>query len=235
MAYEKVACPECGNEYKGLGQHWHHNESHRPELTEYQKEVITGLMMGDGCLNRSYKTPFLMVGMITKEYLEELHEMFGCLSTEVKLARTAKEQADYNKQSDFYANTKEENFNDLWMWNTRSLPELNEFDWYTGDDGEKVWPEDIELTPTVLTHWYVGDGHWNRKNNNIHIAALNEAENTDKIDSYFETSNLSTPSNYATGKGMMDIVFTVEDSHTLWEYMESPPSGFEYKFPEEYR
>ena len=86
---DKVECPECGDEYQTLGTHWYYNESHRPELTDYQKEVITGLMMGDGSLNRQQgENPRLVVGMITKEYLEELDEIFGCLSTGVRLKTT---------------------------------------------------------------------------------------------------------------------------------------------------
>ena len=235
-------CPTCGEEYERLGQHWAWNEDHRPELTTYQKDIITGLMMSDGTLDRSGKNPYLQVQMITKEYLKWFNSVFGVLSTGVRLTDTAKDSAKKARDSGFQSDAKAENYHDQWTLKTRSTPVLWEWDWYTGNDGKKVWPEDITLTPTVLTHLYAGDGSWRNDsgNNYIQIGASNERGNEDKIDSYFKNAGLPTPNRYdeyqyKDGSWMMSIAFNTEESKELFEYMDPAPPGFEYKFPEQYR
>jgi len=104
-----------------------------------------------------------------------------------------------------------------------------------------VWPEDIELTPTVLKHWYCGDGHWHNSeaNNCISIAMANEISNTNKIDEIFRNVGIQAPSNYSSserkgGSFTCNADFTVEQSKELWEYMGKPLPDFEYKWPERY-
>jgi hypothetical protein len=237
---EKTACPECGNEYKKLGTHWSMGSCSPPELTERQKEIVVGLLMGDGYLKRSNKNPYVRVKMISPNYLKYLDGVFGSLSTGVQLHKSAAELAKRNRDSGFRPNAKKENYSEQYIWKTRSLPELHEFNWYK--TGKKVWPEWIPMTATVLKHWYVGDGHFSNKNGhkNISIGMSNEVENTDKIDSYFERMNLPTPSNYniqkrKNGRKDCSAYFTRSASEELWEYMGEPLPDFEYKWPEEYR
>lgn len=233
-------CPVCGESYKKLGSHWNYNSDHRPTLSSHQKEIVTGLLMGDGCLNRSSTNPRLKVEMISPNYLKYLDDIFGCLSTGVSLTMTAKESAKHNRDSGFSPNANSENYSDKYIWNTRCHPELYQFNWYK--TGEKVFPDDIELTPTVLKHWYCGDGHWDNTGQNSHISIcmLNEVENTDKVDQYFRNVGLPEPSNYnirydKSGNIDCDAQFTKKQSRELWEYMGEPLPDFEYKWPEEYR
>lgn len=234
-------CPECGEEYEQLGKHWRWNPDHRPELTQHQKEVISGLLMGDGCVNRDSKNPLIQCNMIRPNYLEYLDNIFGCLSTGVKLKHTAEENAQIKRDSGFSPNANAKDYSDLYIWRSRSLPELQEFaDWYSS--GKKVWPEDIELTPTVLKHWYCGDGSWNNSGSRsyVRIGMANEVENTDKVDRYFERANLPTPSNYHIGElkncdaMRCTAAWSVEDSKKLWDYMGKPLPDFEYKWPEQF-
>lgn len=228
----RVACPECGEKYERLGSHWNGSPSHRPQLTGYQKDIVIGSMMGDGSLEKRSGNPSLEIGMITKQYLETLDNIFGVLSTGVRLKSTAEEKAQQSRDTKFHPNASEENYHDFWGLRTRRLPELSQFNWYTGENGEKVWPENINLTSTVLTHWYIGDGTWKNTNykNYIAIAMCNEIESKSKVDQYFKLANLPTPSNYTK----YQIEFTVEDSYKLFEYMDPAPPGFEYKFPEKF-
>ena len=235
-----MICPSCETEYERLGSHWYWNEGHRPALTDYQREIITGLMMSDGTLERGGENPFLTVSMITKEYIDWLDVTFTHFSTGTDLHRTASEKAKDRRKYGFDESASSKDYHNMWRFRTCSLPELSDFNWYTGDSGKKVWPEDIDLTPTVLTHWFVGDGHWKNRESSDHIsiAASNEFENKDKIDNYFTQANLPTPSNYNKYKTNntqnMELEFTVEDSYTIFEYMDPAPPGFGYKFPDEY-
>jgi hypothetical protein len=237
---EKTACPECGKKYKGLANHWSMGSCSVPELTERQKEIVVGLLMGDGWLDRCGKNPRIAVKMISPNYLKYLDDIFGCLSTGVTLKQTAAESAKNCRDREFAPNAKKENYSDLYQWRIRSLPELHDFNWYK--TGKKVWPEWIPMTPTVLKHWYVGDGNFNNSGSKrrIKIAMANEVENTDKVDNYFKRMNLPTPSNYdiwerKDGHTSCNAEFTQSASEELWEYMGDPLPDFEYKWPEEYR
>ena len=234
-----VDCPECGESFDLIGQHWVFNEDHRPSLTQQQREIVTGLLMGDGSLDRGNKNPRLYVCMISPSYLKHLDKQFGILGTGVSLKMAAAESAKEKIERGFSQSVDPENYSDVYHWNTRCHPELHEFNWY--GSGEKVWPNDITLTPTVLKHWFCGDGNWNNSgsNNHIRIGMSNEAENTDKVDSYFERADLPLPSNYDIYKyddGRVDCnaEFTVDASTELWDYMGEPLPDFEYKWPKDF-
>jgi hypothetical protein len=192
--------------------------------------------MGDGYLCRTNKNPRLKVVMVSKNYLEYLDNIFGCLSTGVKFKQTAAESAQDCKDRGFSPNAKEENYSDVYELYTASLPEFNDFDWYKS--GKKVWPKDIKLTPTVLKHWFVCDGSFN---NIISFTTSKEVENIDKIDMYFERVGLPSPSNYYTkvqkynDNKYCKISFNQSESEELFEYMGEPLPDFGYKWPKTYR
>jgi len=235
-------CQQCGNEYQRIGIHWGHPNSlcDFPSFTDLQREIITGLLMGDGYISTANKNPHIQAKMISPNYLEYIADEFGVLGSEVSLKHTAAESAKHNRDSGFSPNAEAENYSDLYVWCSMSHPELQEFaDWYSS--GKKVWPEDIQLTPTVLKHWYCGDGCWDNSgsNNYIQISMANEKDNTDKVDQMFRSVRLPTPNNYniserKDGSKICDALFTVEQSKELWEYMGEPLPDFEYKWPNRY-
>ncbi len=234
-------CPTCGNEFKMLGQHWHmSSDCEYLKLTEHQKDVITGLVMGDAHVGGSGShKPRLDVSMITKPYLQHLNEnVFPILGTGVRLKTTAKES--FEKMSgDFSPNKKEERFSDIYRWQTRRHPELQEFrDWYS--TGEKVFPDDIKLSPTVLKHWYCGDGYLDSREwgSRMSIGCTNEIESQDKIISMFEPLNIEPhivewehTEDGSKGDLACDIQFSKKQTEELFEYMGEPLPGFEYKWP----
>lgn len=236
----EMKCAECGRNYEALGQHWSMSaECRHPPLTQKQRELVTGLMLSDGNLYRGGKNPYLRVGMTSPKYLEYLDREFGPLATGVRLKQTKTESARQNRDSGFQPDALAENRQDVYSLRTRSLPDLHDFDWY--GSGEKVFPSDIDLTPTVLKHWYCGDGCYNNHgtNDRITIAMNNEVEHTDKVDALFERADLPTPSNYHVHEhedGHVDCTaqFSVDASHELFEFMQPAPPGFRYKFPDEY-
>jgi len=236
----KTICPECGDEYDTISLHWAYNGSHRPDLTENQKEIVTGLLMGDGWLDTQSKNARLLVESISSNYLDHLYSNFGILSNRVFKVMSAKESANKNKQNGFSPNAKEENYSDVYRFSTVSHPNLDNFDWYKEE--KKVWPSDINLSPTTLKHWYVCDGCFHSSENTqyISISLNNEIGNDRKITSYFNGADIPTPSNYTTferdcGRKDYSLQFTRSDSEKLFEYMGDPLPDFEYKWPEEYR
>jgi len=181
-------CSQCGREFKGIGNHWQmSSQCDYPPLTQKQREVAVGFMMGDGCIDKKDENnPSIQTKMITNKYLEHIDKIFGILGTGVRLMLTAEESAQRNRDNGFRPDAQAENYSDVYGWRSRNHPEFEEFvEWYS--EGKKVWPENIELTPTVLKHWYCGDGHWNNSSshNRIQISMSNELENTGKVDKMF--------------------------------------------------
>lgn len=205
-------CPGCGEAFSALGNHWRYSPEHRPKISAYQHEVITGLLMSDGLIwKEDGHNPRFEANMIREKYLCWLDDLFGTLSTGVSLrdGKTKSTNAVYN-------------------WTTRNLPELDEYyEWYKS--GKKVWPSDIELTPTTLTHLYVGDGHYH-ESNYIEIGVNNERQHIDKLKSYFTDVGLPEPT-HRQSANVHKLVWSVEESKILFEYMDEAPPGFDYKFP----
>ena len=238
MSAESVPCPGCGDQYQMLGQHWNFSPDHRPDFTDEQLEMLTGSMMGDGSIYFGHQNPLFKLQTISREYIEEFDSKFGVLTTGVNLEATAEYIAEQNRLSGFSPTAKEENYHDLYRVNTRTHPQLEQFaEWY--DDGDKVWPDSIDLTPIVLKHYYAQDGSWvnTSSNNYIKFTLSNEGENREKINRMFERAGLPAPKWHdwvreETGHTKSEIYFSVEDSWELWEYMGDPPAGYEYKWPE---
>jgi len=229
-------CPQCGNEYQSVASHWVQSSCDYPTFTNHQREIITGLLMGDGWISSSSINPRLNCKMISKNYLEYVDSNFGIFGNGVSIRYTAEESAEQARKSGFDSTAKEENYSDIYKWTSICHPELQEFsDWYS--TGEKVWPQDIKLTPTVLKHWYCGDGNFNNNfyNNCIEISMSNEEENTHKVNEMFTNSDLPSPSSYNTSGNNCKARFTVDQSKELWEYMGDPLPDFEYKWPAQYR
>jgi len=235
-------CPQCGNEYQRVASHWGRGLCEWPSFTDHQREIITGLLMGDGTINRMNDTnPRLKCNMISPNYLKYIDDEFGVFGKGVSLKKTDKKSAKECRDRGFGPNAKAENYSNIYRWWSMCHPELEEFaEWYS--TGKKVWPCDIELTPTVLKHWYCGDGDWHNSNshNHIRISMSNEIKNTDKVDQMFEKVGLPSPCNYdiserKDGSKNCKAEFTVEQSKKLWEYMGEPLPDFEYKWPAQYR
>lgn len=219
-------CPTCNKEYKRLGSHWRYNPKHRPLLTNKQKDIIKGLLMGDGSLD--IENLSVKVECISKNYLKYLKNIFHSLSCDVSLKRTAEESAKRVRDNGFRPKANKENYSDMYLWYTRKIPELEQFvSWYT--DVGKVWPEDIELTPTVLKHWYCGDGHKDGRGR-ISIYTSNEYDNGEKLKKYFKDVDLPTPRVYESDRGDMSLNFNRNQSKILLEYMGNPLPDFEYKW-----
>lgn len=225
-------CTSCGEEFKRLGMHWSQSKCGYPELTEIQRQILTGLLMGDGTLHTSEsRKPYISTAMTNKPYLEHLDEIMGRFSTGVSLKHSAEEKRDKDTANGANQNPDIENYSHLYHWQTRRNTKLDIFkEWYKS--GDKLFPEKLQLTPTILKHWYVCDGHLNKntgKGASITISMSNERENTDKIDSYFKEADLPTPTWNITDNSC-NARWTTKESEKLFAYMGEHVEGFRYKW-----
>lgn len=194
------------------------------ENDSYINEVITGLLMSDASAtkNTEQRNTQINIEMINGKFLEYIREIFGSLATDVKT---------YNRTKTKYK-SDEEYEAELYKLRTRRLKNFNKYrnKWY---DDEKRYPLDsIELTPTVLKMWYVGDGdmstddRWNTKHY-ARITCLNEMDRQEKINNLFQ--NLSFQPNWNDGPR---FTFGLDGSKEFWDYIGDPVPGFEYKWPD---
>jgi hypothetical protein len=227
---ERVKCPSCNGKYKKLALHWHYNPSHRPGITPKQEDIITGILMGDGTMNREEdKNPRLQVYMTNREYLSYIDGIFGILSTGVYHHLTPEESA----KNAGLLNVNPKNCKDVYGWQTRRDPRLQKFaSWYSA--GTKSFPKDIVLTPTVLKHWYVCDGTFDKSNRSIKISCCNEYGKEDKLEKIFSKVDIDV-GNFSKMKTSererLSIQFHSEESEKIFDYIGEPLPGFEYKWP----
>ena len=226
-------CQECQESFEQIGTHWRWNPEHRPSFSDHQHEVLTGIVMGDACVNDNGGNPCIKMSVIQREYLEELDDIFSEVSRGVEIDRLAGDVAEMNRQSGFSPEAKEENYHDVYMWHTVNHPELQQYrDWYAS--GKKEWPKDLEITPTVLKHLYACDG--TLSHGHVQISMSNELENFqfwvskfNELDMYPTKHSFERPE-HLSGKSAY-LYFPTDSSERFFDYVGSPVNGFEYKWP----
>lgn len=229
----KSKCPECGNVYDRIGQHWAFNESHRPDLTDYQKKVVRGLLLGDGCVSTEggAANSVFIVEMANEAFISWVDDVFGCLSRGYKMSKTAKESHDGWQQSQMFTDRPPvENFSDLYRTELRPHPYYTDLrSWYS--TGRKKYELDT-ITGEEMRMWYVSDGTLDTRSSNR--TPFVSITNTVQInDSGFCALFDETP---------FDVTFSndkvrIPPRHTeiFFDYIGDPAPGFEYKWIEGYK
>lgn len=223
-------CPSCNMRFNKLGQHWRQSSCDYPPLSDKQKDIITGCLMGDGTIvyhDTDTQKPTLRVVNSNIDYLCHLSELFGILGSGISTVVTADESAENDRESGWNPGADPDNYSDIYRFSTRGHPNFDEFsEWYKS--GEKVFPDDILLTPTTLKHWYVCDGSYSPDRNRSKIGITNEKNNSEKIENYFNEIGIEA---YVSGE---DIRFNVPGTKDLIRYIGDPLPGFRYKWPDNY-
>ena len=205
-----VVCLDCEEDFKsvqGRNTHIARSDCEYPNLTKRQREITTGLLMGDGWINRTYlaidNCNFEFVSWLEKE-LEEVHG---------KTVLRKMDNPNHNDQKRVRFQTHS------WF---KKLAK-----WYDG--GKKSFPEDLELTPMILKVWYACDGSLVEGNRSDYyearISASNEREGN--LEALFEDTPLN-PTVYRNTN--VEIVFGANEREAFFEWVGEPVPGFEYKW-----
>jgi len=190
--------------------------------------------MGDGSMHRPTKNntnPRVEASMINKEYLNYLDKKFKYYGRGVEIKSTPSESASSTSKS-FDIDVNVDNYSTVYEWRTSYAPVFGKFaKWYS--TGKKVFPENVILTPVVLKHWFVCDGHYDKNawGKHIEIAVSNERKNKDKIENMFKRVGFRVNS-WNTWENGAKIRFSKEESMKMFEYMGEPVKGFERKWPD---
>lgn len=126
--------------------------------TSQQQNIITGLLLGDGHLQKRNENcnAILRVerSIKDKDYANYHIKIFDNHVTNVRL----KEFSKYNK--------KVNKTYDLCRFFLRANPYLSELhsQWY--QDGKKIIPKNLELNSEIIATWFCDDGHIQKSKNN---------------------------------------------------------------------
>ena len=193
------------------------------EADEELQQILTGELLGDGYLTiyNNCKNACFRHASKHREYSEYLLEKFKIYDPHI-LSRSV------GKNKYFHLTTKS---------NTYLTKIYNQ--WYNLDGKkEKIIPEDIELTPLVIYHWWVGDGGFNNTKNgqsfaNIHTEGFRKkyvdllVEKLSEIG--FESSLIREPRMKNKEFGYY-IKINQNDLYKFITMMENNLKCFEYKF-----
>jgi len=198
-----------------------------PPLSAKQIEVLTGVLMGDGTVDKSGANPRVKVEMVNKNYLEYLDNILGRMSTGVRKTMTAEKSAKRMRSSGFRPDADERNYQDVYRLDTRRNPAFDVFsNWY--ETGEKVIP-DLTMTPTITKHWYVCDGHLVDRDDVRPIVVFgitNEYDRSDKLEQMFLEQGID-----ANATESKNLQIGVDHTEKFFEYIGGSVEGFKYKWP----
>lgn len=203
----------CGSEYERIAQHWAFNPSHRPELSQRQYELCSGMLLGDGCIVNDAQEAALVVEMKNREFIDWLDEELGWLSN------------GYTEKKDELARLR-----------TLAHPELTELrGWYWA--GEKVFPQQLELTSTMFEMWYVSDGTLERRDGRKPRMRLSTTQMQEHVDSILSTVPFNLEYTWNVSEGLWGtsaaVVFSTETTWRLQRNMNERPKGFAHKYMDE--
>lgn len=219
-------CFSCGEEFSRITSHWAQSSCGYPELTERQKKICVGLLMGDGDLIREGGNPSLRVRMVKKPFLEWLKDEFGELATDISVELKADEALERNKQSEFISVNTDTEYQDLYRIIIRANPWFCQLeDWYSNDG--KRYPNDISFEPLTVKIWYVCDGWYDTSTGRPAIRADNESESL--YDHIGRFKQLGLQPHKQSDRNV--IRFNKSKARDFFDYMGEPVPGFEYKWP----
>jgi hypothetical protein len=216
-------CRSCGEEKERLGQHFAMSDCGYPDI---DREIVDGLLLGDGDIPHKNKNAYLRVRNTNKEWLNQLSstipESYG-----PALSRTAEEVAKMNEDSGFSKNVELSRYNDVYRWQTASNEKLNKHRERWWKTGEKRVPDDLELTPIVVRHWMAGDGNLNWSGDcfaSVRFGRMDERDD-EKLISLFEDVGIES----VKRNGNHISVYS-QDARDLLDWSTPEPDGMEYKW-----
>lgn len=218
-------CPNCGEEFVNMGQHWKSSNCEYPELSNRQEDLLRGILMSDASVQFDDNNR-LIIKMTTIDFLDWFAEQLDviCHSKYPVLYQTSDESKE-NARKSFGDSVREDSeYKEKYQVLTRSHPFMNEFDdWYVP---EKRYPlGDLELTPTVAKMWYCGDGRLDETKGRASIACTNEADRIDEVADLIREQGFDVNT---TRNGVIHV--PPRDTPAFLDWMGDAPPDFEYKW-----
>jgi len=203
-----VECDDCGGLFTDIGNHISGSSCQFRKIPNKEKEIYTGILLGDGCISGREHIPWFTVSMSGESGREFTKWLQNNIS--IKNTRSMRE-LESNTHKDVYTlRTQSHTYFD------------NLSSWY--ESGKKKFPKELYLTPTILKMWYICDG--TLSNDGPKITCWNESNRSNFIVSLFDDVGLSV----TWQSGNNDVYIRKESQKDFFNYIGSPPPGFEYKW-----
>lgn len=225
----RILCEQCGNDYKGIGNHWSQSNCSYAEIDGETIELLKGFILGDGHLSERKKNPRVDVMNTNLRFLEWLDNKLGWLSCGVRLYATADEVAEritngFGRESDV------RKCNHAFKLYTRNHEKLNIFEsWY--NESTASIPNGETFTKEGILSWYVSDGYlYNERDgcSQVSVASKNEMDNGESVCDLIEDHGFDV---IQSGK---TFLIPVDQTPEFLEYIGPAPPGFEHKWVLDY-
>lgn len=177
-------------------------------------EIFQGLLMGDACIETGGKG-HLALSLANEEFLNWLDGELGSLSNGVSIHMKPK---NVNKRRSENEIKTRKTIYRLRTPNRDRFKNMRDR-WY--QDGKKVFPEDLNLTPTKAKYWYICDGSTRC------ICSENESHRPEYLLSLFEPTPI-TPK--WTESGGSRVYFEGDEYYKFLDWIGESTPGFEYKW-----
>ncbi len=182
------------------------------KLSDIQVEIINGELLGDGSLSMSkgYKNARFQWGGCSYEHGEFLHlalsKFAGCFIPDRQYWKITSKAA-------------------------KAFTELRQ-KWYP--NGKQEVPEDIELTPTVVRHFYIGDGNLRKRKNRRPSIRLfvNNYNNTSLEILLTKFMSLGFNPKLQSATSGFALYLPTKETNKFFDYVGTCPFNFyQYKWP----
>lgn len=211
MTY-KSTCPTCDREFQRIGKHWADGKCDYPTISQEQREIIAGLIMGDGTTcgtgarKRDTKFPYFEVEMTNKDFIWWVAGKLKPLTSNVIERSHEEKETTYRTY-------------------TVSHPSLQTVDIWRKMKHPASLPWEMEWTPLILKMLYVSRGrlHWVDGGVNI---AIQSQQVVHLLRQLFDEKGWE----YSTVKGRPRIYLNRPYTKQFFEYLGEPSTGFEYKW-----
>lgn len=196
------------------------------KLTKHQQDIITGSLLGDGFL---LGTDIFRIKQKKSriEYVDFLHKELAPFSTPVRIDKSRKP----TRLRDGTVSHKLEDWKGGYAWaasfSTRQHQIFADLrnKWYP--KGKKILPDDLELNPTILTHWYLQDGSYSKKFGMVRFSCQSFTKN-DIIRLISQLGEIGVQS--MLSKNQSYNVIDIYDDHLLvLDILTCKPDCFDYK------
>lgn len=196
-----------------------------PTIDSDLDSVLTGLLLGDGYINKLKPGQHrLVVTSKSEQFLDHLHNEWPWLFCDPYLyrdAETAAKEMDETGPSD---TVNEENYSDYYRTHTVCHPHFTEMrNWYDG--GEKHAPTDLKINGTAIRYWYASDGYMYFREEKYAIPRITTCGDVDRERSLVENNGMTTHSGQTR--------FSIAQSNTeqFFDLIGNDPvPGYEYKW-----
>jgi len=213
------SCPDCGNTYSGLTQHWRMSGCEFPEYTDGQIKIVEGLLFGDGTIyKRDGQNAVFQIGSSQKTFLKHLQSFFGVLAGKVSLSESASDIASRNNSESI------ENCRDHYKLRLTANEQITNlyYKWYP--NGKKKIPDGISIDDELFKYWYACDGSLkDTHTGSPTVGIANVSMDSDRV-----SELISTIGGLRNNSGNWFTLYTSDGQRYLDRT--KPVPGYEYKW-----